>query len=78
MKDGGVAPGELSGTVNPLQSSMRLSFCFGLRSKRFFVVKPSGADRPGCKLGVSLLLPPSLHYLGTLRNIFLCRRSTWA
>lgn len=50
----------------------------GLRGRQFFfVAEPSGALGPGCSPGVSLLLPPSLHCPGTLRNIFLFERMRW-
>ena len=77
MKNGGVDTAMTAAVGKQLRVALlrRTSHLqAGLRSMRFSVAKPSGADRSGCKLGVSLLLPPSLLYLGTLRNIFLFRR----
>lgn len=74
MRDVGVDAAWAAGAGRPLKNA---AACLMSRSIGFFVAKPSGAVRPGCKLGVSLLLPPSLLYLGTLRNIFLLRRCTW-
>ncbi len=77
MKDGGVDTAMMAAVGKVRRAALLRRACYlfaGLRSIRFSVAKPSGAHRPGCKLGVSLLLPPSLLYLGALRNIFLFRR----
>ena len=78
MQYGGLDAAVMSGIDSPSQATYPCSVPGpGSRSKRFSVAKPSGAVRPGCKLGVSLLLPPSLHYLGTLRDVFLFRQGSW-
>ena len=77
MKDGGVDTAMVAEAGKARRAALlsRASYLFArLRSIRFSVAKPSGAARPGCKLGVSLLLPPSLLCLGALRNFFLFRR----
>ena len=73
--DGGAQA--LSGWRRAVTSALVRQAC-PTPSEQLTVAKSSGAHRPGCKLGVSLLLPPSFYCLGTLCNIFLLGRTPWA